>query len=78
MNDNIEDIHPSQSKELISIISKLSLDERAVKFFNFWNFTRELQWAGIQMRNPSMSEAEIDASFKQMMRKHFEDNALND
>jgi hypothetical protein len=78
MNDNIEDIHPSQSKELISIISKLSLDERAVKFFNFWNFTRELQWAGIQMRNPSMSEDEIDANFKEMMLKHFEDNALND
>ena len=78
MNDNIEDIHPSQSKELISIISKLSLHERAVKFFNFWNFTRELQWTGIQMRNPSMSEDEIDASFKQMMLKHFEDNALDD
>ena len=73
-----EDTPPSESKELISIISSLSLDERAIKFFNFWNFTRELQWTGIQMRNPEMSEVEVDTSFKQMMLKHFKDTALDD
>ncbi len=78
MQSNKEDIPPSESKELISIINKLTLDQRANKFFDFWNFTRELQWAGIQMRNPNMTENEVDLCFKEMMLEHFNGLSSND
>ncbi len=62
-----EDIPAHESPEMIKLISELSVDERAVRFFNFWNFTRELQWAGIKMRNPELSDLEVDDKFRSMM-----------
>ena len=78
MKNCLEDVPAYDSEEMIRILKPLSVDEKAVKFFNFLNFTRELQWTGIQMRNPGLSKEEIDSKFKEEMFKLYSDRLSNE
>jgi len=75
LQTNEEDVPAHQSPEMLSIISALSLQERAERFFNFWNFTRELQWAGIKMRNPELTDSEVDDMFRAMMMDFYSEES---
>ncbi len=66
-NSKEEDTPPHASSEVISMLSKLSIDERATRFFSLWNFAREMQWTGIKMRNPSLIDSEVTKEFKKIM-----------
>lgn len=78
MNNLIEDVPAYQSPEIIEIIKKLSLEERAVKLFNLINFTRDLQINGIQLRNPALSTDEVYKKFKEEMIKFYNNKSLNE
>jgi hypothetical protein len=69
-----EDIQAHDSSQMIEILKKLTLEEKAIRFFNFLNFTREMQWAGIQMRNPTLSKEEIDNKFREEMMAYYKNN----
>lgn len=62
-----EDIPPHLSPEVITLLSKLSIHERAKRFFDLWDFAREMQWTGIKMRNPHMTDLEVTQEFKRIM-----------
>lgn len=67
MDETPEDLPAYRSPELINLISKMTLEERAQKFFDLCNFSRELQWMGIKMRNKHLSDEEVTEEFKKMM-----------
>jgi len=62
-----EDTPPHASPEVISMLSKLSIHDRAERFFELWNFARAMQWTGIRMRNPTLSDLEVTEEFKKNM-----------
>ncbi len=66
------DTPPHDSPEMIALLQKLSLDERAKRFFDLWNFARDMQWTGIKMRNPKMTDAEVTQEFKRIMFEFYE------
>ncbi len=66
-----EDIPPHRSIELLYLLSKLTIHERAKRFFDFWNFAREMEWTGLKMRNPGLSDKEVSDLFKQLARERF-------
>lgn len=78
MKNILEDLPAYDSEEMIEILKQLNIEERALKFFNFLNFTRELQWVGIQMRHPGLSNKEIDSKFKEEIFKFYSDNPNNE
>ncbi|HMO16506.1 MAG TPA: hypothetical protein PKA63_01760 [Oligoflexia bacterium] len=77
MDNTLGDIPAYDSEEMIKILKSLSIEERAVRFFNFLNFVRELQWAGIQMRNPGLSKEGVDRKFRDEMFKLYSSD-IND
>jgi hypothetical protein len=66
-----EDIPAYESDEMVRIIKNLNLAQRADKLFSLINFTRELQIAGIQMRNPKMSKDQVIKKFKKDMMEYY-------
>ena len=63
VEEDLEDNSPEESKILCEIISKMSLVQRAERFFDLNQTARELTKQGIRIRNPEFSEEDVLKEF---------------
>jgi|GEM_PF-5938039 len=62
-----QDIPPHRSPELLAMLRKLSIEDRAARFLSLCQCARDTMKAGIKLRNQSFNDTEVNTEFKRIM-----------
>ncbi|MCB9030048.1 MAG: hypothetical protein H6619_03280 [Deltaproteobacteria bacterium] len=65
------DVEAHKSKEMLELIKRMSLEQRADRMAELCEFAREMQIEGIKLRNPGITKEEAYNKFKEMMYAHY-------